>query len=288
MAVNREQVLQSAEKLLAKGKLDQALKEYLRVLEDNAKDISTLNKVGDLYIQDEPPGRFDPFFTRIADFYSRDGFFLKAIAIFKKINKIDRRSSRSTTSSPTCTTSRDSSRTHAAGPRCWPTTTRRTTGWPTRSPSTRRWRRSTARRAYYQVRLRGPLPLRESEGRGRDAVRPDRLDAPEAGERTTSRAGFPEGPRACPPTTSIRRRTWSGPSSPRTTRTPPWPSSRPRPTAGESRALRRGAGWRDGAAGRGGADGRAGPTSLTRTPRRRASSCAGCGCRNRRRIAPPP
>ena len=89
MAVNREQVLQSAEKLLAKGKLDQALKEYLRVLEDNPKDISTLNKVGDLYVRMNRPGESIPYFTRIADFYSKDGFFLKAIAIFKKINKID-------------------------------------------------------------------------------------------------------------------------------------------------------------------------------------------------------
>ncbi len=89
MAVNREQILQSAEKLLSRGKLDQALKEYLRVLEDNAKDIPTLNKVGDLYVRMNRPGESIPYFERIADFYSKDGFFLKAIAIYKKINKID-------------------------------------------------------------------------------------------------------------------------------------------------------------------------------------------------------
>ncbi len=89
MAVNREQVLQSAEKLLSRGKLDQALKEYLRVLEGNPKDIATLNKVGDLYVRMNRPGDSIPFFERIADFYSKDGFFLKAIAIYKKINKID-------------------------------------------------------------------------------------------------------------------------------------------------------------------------------------------------------
>jgi len=89
MAVNREQVLQSAEKLLSRGKLDQALKEYLRVLEDNAKDIPTLNKVGDLYVRMNRPSESIPYFERIADFYSKDGFFLKAIAIYKKINKID-------------------------------------------------------------------------------------------------------------------------------------------------------------------------------------------------------
>ncbi len=89
MAANRDQVLQSAEKLLSRGKLDQALKEYLRVLEDNPKDISTLNKVGDLYVRMNRPADSIPYFTRIAEFYSKDGFFLKAIAIFKKINKID-------------------------------------------------------------------------------------------------------------------------------------------------------------------------------------------------------
>lgn len=65
------------------------MKEYLRLLEENPKDISTLNKVGDLYVRMNRPADSIPFFTRIADFYARDGFFLKAIAIYKKINKID-------------------------------------------------------------------------------------------------------------------------------------------------------------------------------------------------------
>ena len=86
---NRDQILQGAEKLLARGKLDAALKEYLRVLEENPKDISTLNKVGDLYVRINRPADSIPFFMRIADFYAKDGFFLKAIAIYKKINKID-------------------------------------------------------------------------------------------------------------------------------------------------------------------------------------------------------
>ena len=89
MATSRDQLLQSAEKHVSKGKLDQALKDYLRVLDENPKDINTLNKVGDLYVRMNRPGDSVPFFTRIADFYSRDGFFLKAIAIYKKINKID-------------------------------------------------------------------------------------------------------------------------------------------------------------------------------------------------------
>src|ERR1700730_11801415 len=89
MATTRDQLLQSAEKYAAKGKLGSALKDYLRVLEENPKDIATLNRVGDLHVRMNRAAESIPYFTRIADHYSRDGFFLKAIAIYKKINKID-------------------------------------------------------------------------------------------------------------------------------------------------------------------------------------------------------
>jgi pilus assembly protein FimV len=85
----RDQLLRSAEKHIAKGKFEQALKDYLRVLDDNPRDISTLNKVGDLYVRLNRAADSIPFFTRIAEVCSLDGFFLKAIAIYKKINKID-------------------------------------------------------------------------------------------------------------------------------------------------------------------------------------------------------
>jgi pilus assembly protein FimV len=85
----RDQLLRSAEKNIARGKFDQALRDYLRLLDENPRDISTLNKVGDLYVRMNRAEDSIPFFTRIAEFCSLDGFFLKAIAIYKKINKID-------------------------------------------------------------------------------------------------------------------------------------------------------------------------------------------------------
>ncbi|HET9794762.1 MAG TPA: tetratricopeptide repeat protein, partial [Thermoanaerobaculia bacterium] len=89
MALRRDAVLATAEKLLAKGKYDAALKEYVRLLEENPNDILVLNKVGDIYVLLNRPMDSLPHFTRIAEHYARDGFFLKAIAIYKKINKID-------------------------------------------------------------------------------------------------------------------------------------------------------------------------------------------------------
>ncbi len=89
MSGTRDRIVQSAEKHLSRGRLDQALKDYLRLLEDNPKDAFALNKAGDLCVRMGRPADAINHFARIADSYSGDGFFLKAIAIYKKINKID-------------------------------------------------------------------------------------------------------------------------------------------------------------------------------------------------------
>jgi pilus assembly protein FimV len=89
MAVNRDKVIASAEKLVAKGKIEPAIKEYERLLDDNPNDVNTLNRIGDLWVRINRGDEAVRVFSRIAEHYSRDGFFLKAIAIFKKINKLD-------------------------------------------------------------------------------------------------------------------------------------------------------------------------------------------------------
>ncbi len=78
-----------AEKLVAKGKIEPAIKEYERLLEDNPNDVNTLNRIGDLWVRINRSDEAVKVFTKIADHYSKDGFFLKAIAIYKKINKLD-------------------------------------------------------------------------------------------------------------------------------------------------------------------------------------------------------
>jgi tetratricopeptide (TPR) repeat protein len=89
MAVQRDKVIANAEKLVAKGKIEPAIKEYERLLEDNPNDVNTLNRIGDLWVRINRNDEAVKVFTKIADHYSKDGFFLKAIAIYKKINKLD-------------------------------------------------------------------------------------------------------------------------------------------------------------------------------------------------------
>ena len=89
MAVQRDKVIANAEKLVAKGKIEPAIKEYERLLEDSPNDVNTLNRIGDLWVRVNRNDEAVKVFSKIADHYSKDGFFLKAIAIFKKINKLD-------------------------------------------------------------------------------------------------------------------------------------------------------------------------------------------------------
>jgi tetratricopeptide (TPR) repeat protein len=89
MAIQRDKITANAEKLVAKGKTEAAIKEYERLLDDNPNDVNTLNRIGDLWVRINNNAEAVKAFSRIADHYARDGFFLKAIAIYKKINKLD-------------------------------------------------------------------------------------------------------------------------------------------------------------------------------------------------------
>jgi tetratricopeptide (TPR) repeat protein len=74
---------------VAKGKIEPAIKEYERLLDDNPNDVNTLNRIGDLWVRINRNDEAAKVFSKIAEHYSKDGFFLKAIAIYKKINKLD-------------------------------------------------------------------------------------------------------------------------------------------------------------------------------------------------------
>ncbi|HSM14118.1 MAG TPA: hypothetical protein VLA66_08620, partial [Thermoanaerobaculia bacterium] len=89
MAINRDKVLDAAEKMVARGRIESAISEYRKLLTDNPKDIALLNKVGDLYIRISRNDEAVRLFLQLAARYSEDGFFVKAIAIYKKILKFD-------------------------------------------------------------------------------------------------------------------------------------------------------------------------------------------------------
>jgi tetratricopeptide (TPR) repeat protein len=87
----REVIMQEAEQLAARGKLDAAIKQYKRVVDLAPHDTNALNRLGDLLVRVSRIPEAIEVYQRIADHFGEDGFFLKAIAIYKKVNRLDPR-----------------------------------------------------------------------------------------------------------------------------------------------------------------------------------------------------
>jgi tetratricopeptide (TPR) repeat protein len=90
MAFNKAKALQEAHKYVTQGKTAQAIKQYERIIEEDPGDLTLLNVIGDLYAQDNNIREALNYFYQLADAYTREGYKVKAIAIYKKISKIDR------------------------------------------------------------------------------------------------------------------------------------------------------------------------------------------------------
>jgi tetratricopeptide (TPR) repeat protein len=88
LATERDEALKKAEKLLRQGKLDLAIAEYARMVEDQPRDWNTRNTLGDLYIRASQPDKACAQYMLIADHLMHEGFFPRAAAIYKKILKI--------------------------------------------------------------------------------------------------------------------------------------------------------------------------------------------------------
>lgn len=88
MAIDRDAALKTAEKLLRQGKLDGAIEEYVRLVEDQPRDWNSINALGDLYVRAGDTDRAVAQFTRIADHLFEEGFLPKAAALYKKALKV--------------------------------------------------------------------------------------------------------------------------------------------------------------------------------------------------------
>ena len=89
MAINREEVLQAAEKFVQRGKIEAAIKEYAKVVGEAPTDHNTLNKIGDLYQRQNRLGDAVRYWIQAADVLKSDGFNVRAIAMYKKILRND-------------------------------------------------------------------------------------------------------------------------------------------------------------------------------------------------------
>lgn len=91
MAFNKEKVMDAARKFVDKGQIDKAVKEYLRIVQEDPKDVRVWLKIGDLYARKGSKADAIDTYLKVARFYHEQGFFLKAVAVYKQILKLDPR-----------------------------------------------------------------------------------------------------------------------------------------------------------------------------------------------------
>ena len=84
MSIDRAAILRRAETLLQQGKLEAAIAEYRRIVDEQPEDWTTANILGDLYIRAGQNDKAVEQFVRIADHLQRQGFLPKAAALIRR------------------------------------------------------------------------------------------------------------------------------------------------------------------------------------------------------------
>lgn len=83
--------MDTARRYVDKGQLDKAVKEYLRVVAEEPSDVRVWLKIGDLYVKTGAKREATETYLRVANFYGEQGFYLKAVAVYKQILKLNPR-----------------------------------------------------------------------------------------------------------------------------------------------------------------------------------------------------
>jgi tetratricopeptide (TPR) repeat protein len=88
LSLDREKVLQAAQKYVEKKKYDRAIAEYQKIIQEDPNDARTLLKIGDLQARLQAYPEAIATYDRVGQYYSSQGFALKAIAVYKQIREL--------------------------------------------------------------------------------------------------------------------------------------------------------------------------------------------------------
>ncbi len=88
MAVDKNKIVAEATRFVQKGQYDKALKAYEKILAEDKKEVRTLLKVGEIQQKKGDSPAAAATFNQVAEIYGEQGFFLKAVAVYKQIAKL--------------------------------------------------------------------------------------------------------------------------------------------------------------------------------------------------------
>ncbi len=89
MSSKKDKYLESAQKFIIKGQLDRAIRDYEQVVALDPNDIRLRQKLAELLVRANRTIEAMGEYETIGKYYADNGFYLKAIAVYKQIQKLD-------------------------------------------------------------------------------------------------------------------------------------------------------------------------------------------------------
>ncbi len=87
--IDKARIIELAERQVKAGRIEDAIAEYKKLLAGESPDLSINNIIGDLYVQLGKNDQAVKAFQAAAGHYETKGFYSQALALYKKITKID-------------------------------------------------------------------------------------------------------------------------------------------------------------------------------------------------------
>ena len=89
LSSKKDKFLESAQKFIAKGQIDRAIKDYEQVVALDPNDIRHRQRLAELLVRVNRTIEAIGEYEAIGKYYADNGFYLKAIAVYKQIQKIE-------------------------------------------------------------------------------------------------------------------------------------------------------------------------------------------------------
>ena len=89
MSSKKDKFLESAQKFIVKWQLDRAVRDYEQVVALDPNDIRHRQKLAELLVRANRTMEAIGEYEAIGKYYADNGFYLKAIAVYKQVQKLD-------------------------------------------------------------------------------------------------------------------------------------------------------------------------------------------------------
>jgi tetratricopeptide (TPR) repeat protein len=89
LGIDKEKILEIAQKYILKGQSKKAIKEYLKLVEATPEDKRLHLKLGDLYLKNAEEDKAIQEYLHVANLYGEEDLNFRAISIYKKILSIN-------------------------------------------------------------------------------------------------------------------------------------------------------------------------------------------------------